>query len=120
MITVQSIDNLQTVAPETKILSLSTSRGSFAALQIDIPSEIKQYFESFLKKAHDHVGSDQCQIEIERDGSINVYLPIEAAEYTVSGKSLNGEITYHEVSRSDPYGGKRVSRVRDDRYWVGN
>ncbi len=116
MITVQSFDNLQTVAPETKILALRTLKGTLPELRIEIPSDIKPYFESFLKKAYAHVGSERIRIELNYDGSISTYLPIESAGFTISDKSLNGEITYHEVSRPDPFGGKRVSRIRDDRY----
>ena len=116
MITVQSFDNLQIVAPETKILALRTLKGTLPELYIEIPSEIKPYFESFLKKAYDNVGADSIRIELNRDGSISTYLPIESTRFTISDISAHGEITYHEKVDEDPFGDKRICRVRDDRY----
>ena len=115
MITVQSIDNLQTVCPETKILALNTIGGS-TRLQIELPGEVKEYFRKFLKKASDHTGEDSCTVKFHEDGSVSASIPLDDARFTISDKSLMGEIPTREYERHDGWGGKRISRVRADRY----
>ena len=119
MITVQSIDNLQTVCPETKILALNTN-GDSVRLQIELPNEVKEYFKTFLDKASDHTGVASCTVEFHRgvsgNGLVSASIPIEAERFTISDKSLMGEIPTREYERHDSYGSKRISNVRVDRY----
>ena len=114
MITVQSFDNLQTVAPETKILALSVNDGK-AELIIEMPDDVKNYFKTFLEKAHKHIGGVSCRIIFDTWVPIESRLLIGKSDFTISDKSLGGAIPKNEVILTDPCGHKKIVNRRGDR-----
>jgi len=87
MMTIPSFDNLQKAVPETSITALHANFNGFCELKIELPTEINEYFKTFLAKAREHTDGTQCMIRLNPDENLNAVLVIPNRRYQITSDS---------------------------------